>query len=252
MGTLKRLLHSTMLKSGVWVKVCRFRRRPERLTELDLPIDLSKIISAPNPICIDVGANTGQTVNYLVRFLHHPTILAFEPSTECFKILQEKVTKKFSKAHVKLFNLAVGPTPGSVELINFRNSCLNSVLEMDRVAENRFQNEKESFRETVKMTTIDAIAAQEALERIDLLKIDTQGFDLEVLKGAKCAIDAGKIRYILVEQNFVAMYRRQAQAGDIQAFLQERGFHLIGYYEIARVKYTIAWCTALYGRARTG
>src|SRR5437016_4879599 len=107
MGRLKRVLHSTMLKSGVWVKICRFRRRPERLTGSDLPIDLSKIISTRNPICIDVGANTGQTIDWLVRSLHHPTILAFEPSTTCFKILQQKVALEFPKARVKLFNLAV-------------------------------------------------------------------------------------------------------------------------------------------------
>jgi FkbM family methyltransferase len=248
MGTLKRLRDRAMLKSGVWVRILRFRRRPDRLTGVDLSIDLSKIVSRPNPVCFDVGANVGQTIDLLTRSLNHPKILAVEPSTETFKILQQKVKRKFAKADVKLFNVAVGAASGSIELINFKNSCLNSVLEMDRQPENNFQNEQEQCRETVKLTTIDDLAKQESLDRIDLLKIDTQRFDLEVLKGAKGMMAAGKIRNVLVEQNFVPMYQNQGNASDMQSFLLENGFHLIGYYETARVKHTIAWCTALYGR----
>jgi len=83
---------------------------------------------------------------------------------------------------------------------------------------------------------------------VDLLKIDTQGFDFEVLLGGEKSFERGAIKNVLIELNFVRMYEGQGATIDIIEFLGKHEVHLIDYYEKVRQNNTLAWCTALFGR----
>jgi tRNA G46 methylase TrmB len=78
----------------------------DHLTGFDLEFDLTVIIPEKRPICIDIGANKGQTIHKFHKIFKSPYIYAFEPSTEVF----EELKQKFSDTKTKIFNIAVGST----------------------------------------------------------------------------------------------------------------------------------------------
>jgi hypothetical protein len=84
------------------------------------------------------------------------------------------------------------------------------------------------------------------IDHIDILKSDTQGFDLEVLKGAQGVIGHGRVHLILIEINFAALYCGQPRFDEIYAWLSDRGFRLVSFYNACYMNHRIGWCDALF------
>ena len=141
----------------------------------------------------------------------------------------------------------MGATPSKATLLVNQKSVLNSILPLDEAAENRFREKKVVSTEEVIVDNVDAYISRNNLNSIQLLKTDTQGFDMEVLKGASESIKTGKIQQVLIEINFIHMYQQQAKSTAIFDFLFEHQFALVGLYEISRSHQSrIDWCTALF------
>jgi FkbM family methyltransferase len=208
--------------------------------------DLRFLLSKDSVNVLDVGANEGQTIDLILQHFKIPTIHAFEPSTCSF----EKLVKRGYGANVRLYRIAVGDTDGFIDLINYADSRLSSVLALDSSPENRFRLTQEIDRESVAIKKVDTHILEESIDNVDLLKIDTQGFDLSVLQGANDALCRGVIAFVMVEINFVDMYEGQASATGIHEFLVSRGFMVVDYYEKVRQGDVLAWCTALYKRVK--
>jgi hypothetical protein len=98
----------------------------------------------------------------------------------------------------------------------------------------------------VPVTTIDSYLHNRRLTHIDLLKIDTQGFDLEVLRGATEMLRRRAVDTVLVEVLFAPLYKGQANFGEVERFMAEKGYGLLGFYEVARPKSCIGWVTACF------
>lgn len=224
------------------------RLGPTFLTTFDLPADLRVLIPDRRAVCLDIGANCGQTIDLLRESLADPIIYAFEPSSEMFRTLRGKYTV----SDLELINTAVGAVAGQVEFINYESSVLSSALPLVYHPESPFNDTKEKSREMVPVITIDDFLTERKLNHVSLLKSDTQGYDLNVLKGAGKSLTDGIIDYVLVELVFVSMYQKQGGVRDIDEFLDSVGYGLIGHYEIYREARTIIWCTALYGRRTPG
>ena len=225
------------------------KRKPDHALEdnpfgVNLFDDLRQIIDKDSPVCLDVGANKGQTIDALQKAFRNPYIYAFEPSTETFKLLQSKELGE----RIFLYNKALGKKRQKREFINYNRHTLSSFLPLDPDVENRFREVDVNNREIVEVDTVDRFLQNENIGNVDLLKIDAQGFDLEVLSGAKNALQNGVIRNVLIELNFVKMYKGQCSPGDVISMLKEHDIFLIDYYEKERQNYRLAWCTALFGR----
>lgn len=212
------------------------------LTGFEFWNDLKLIVRKDDPVCLDVGANTGQTIRELRRWFSSPKIFAFEPATDTFASL----SKNFLASEVQLYPYALGEGLGREEFINYENSTLSSFLELSANQSNRFRNSKIGSREIVEVRTVDWFVTQEDLAVIDLLKIDTQGCDLEVLRGAENSLARGIIGTIMLELNFIEMYHGQGAVHEIEGFLARFGYHLVDYYGKARIGHTISWCNGVY------
>jgi len=191
-----------------------------------------------------VGANEGQTIELFRGIFENPRIYAFEPSSQAFR-------KLLSQGHgpqVSLHNFALGQRNGEEEFINYENSCLSSFLPLDANKDNPFRALKVKNKEAVDVRTIDWFARENQITKIDLLKIDTQGYDLQVLKGAGDSFQNGLIDNVFIELNFVKLYEDQSGPNQITDFLAERNIHLVDYYEKVRQNHRLAWCTALYSK----
>ncbi len=217
---------------------------PNNISGVDLFRDMRLLVKTENPVCLDAGANRGQTIEMFQKSFKNPKIYAFEPSSEIFQILQ-------SRKHgdqVSLHNFALGENNAKHEFINYQSSCLSSFLTLDAHEENRFRNWEIKSKEMVEVKTLDWFLQQYSIDTVDLLKIDTQGYDLPVLLGATESFQRGLIHNVFVELNFVRMYEKQSDAKEIIDFLAKYNIHLVDYYEKVRQHHTLAWCTALFTR----
>lgn len=157
-----------------------FKKEKNGLNGFFLDNDLATCIKKSNPVIFDIGANEGQSATTYLTLFSQPQIYAFEPDTEVFNILSKELNGK-----IKAFNQAVGAELGVLKFNKFNNSCLNSLLKIDVATENRFSQEGLKEIVEVPLTTVDVFCSQHNIQHIDLLKSDTQGYEINVLEGAK-------------------------------------------------------------------
>jgi len=240
----KDLIRSTLRRLGrhiVYVPL-------NETTGLDLELDLPRFVSRHEAVLFDIGANVGQSIKVFRKLFPDAWIFAFEPSAGCFETLQ----KRFDDARLTLFHTALGSEEGELALREYEMSVLNSVLPLDPTKDNRFRDVQRVREERVAVRTVDAVREEMGHSHIDLLKIDTQGFDLDVLRGAERTLAAGAVSAVMVELNFFPMYVGQARAEQVMEFLTDRGFVLVDLYEKFRQDHCLAWCTALFARHTWG
>lgn len=144
-------------------------------------------------VFMDIGANHGTHTIFLRSAVADATIHAFEPHPRSFVILQEQV----AGPNIVLINQAVSDQPGEVTLYDFASNIGSTQASLSNEAVGLYTGAILSH--TVSATTIDAYRGANGIERIDLLKIDTEGFDLNVLKGAARSLAAGRIGTIQFE-----------------------------------------------------
>ena len=219
---------------------------PDDHSGYDLEHDLPQVVTNSNPVCFDIGANSGQTICLLQRIFDQPEIYAFEPSKSVF---QRLIAKDFT-SNVTLSNLALGEKEGDALLINNETSTLSSILEIDRSQENPFRDRMILGKEKIGVSTVDKEMERFGIEELSLLKSDTQGFEARVFRGAKRALNAGKIGAVLVELNFVPMYSGQSSCAEILQILGDHGLYPVDCYQKVRKQGpALAWCTALFARS---
>lgn len=175
-------------------------------------------------VVFDVGANEGQTIELAFVAMRAPVIHAFEPTKTAFTIL----SKRFPEVHLN--NCALGPVAGFQEIKEGAATTMSSLLEPAEHGWDGRGWKGVASRYNVPVRTVDEYCAENRIERIDVFKTDTQGYDLQVLSGAERMFSERRIRYIFTEITFPQMYEGQAMFDDMYCFLKERGFILAGVY----------------------
>jgi FkbM family methyltransferase len=159
---------------------------------------LARLI-APGDTVIDAGANVGyMTVLASVAAGPQGRVLAFEPHPELFAVVQQNVDaarRRFRIARTELHNLALGSRRGAAELLlptDFGiNDGIGRIASADAVG-------GRSLR--VSMDTLDTLLGDDSAA---VLKLDVEGFELEVLRGAVRALETRRIRHIVFEDHAV-------------------------------------------------
>ena len=183
--------------------------------------------SQPIKIAFDVGAHVGQTTRALARYFPQARILSFEPMPDTFKAL-EKNTRSLSR--VTAYNIAFGAKNETKEMHVYGDtSTVNSFVPDAPFAINF---PKPSTTCEIEVVTIDSFARKNRIERIDLLKVDTEGFDIQVLRGATSLFDRRAIRFVYSEFNEITKF--QGSTGgvflELYEFLTKYDFRLVAIY----------------------
>jgi len=208
---------------------------------IDLSDDLKSLHkSNPFEICFDVGANCGQTAKTLNHLFPEAKIYSVEPASETFKKLQAAVAHI---PNITPIRTAVGDKEGEGRLQIMGASVNSSLLTYNKpTGDDRVHDE-----ETVPLKTLTRICEEHSISHIDFLKIDSQGFDLHVMRGAEPLFNAHKIRCLLTEVNDVQMYTGQAWLHEVFSFLGSHGMRFCGIYGVNREKDPyIHWADALF------
>jgi FkbM family methyltransferase len=167
---------------------------------------------------LDVGANDGVSAIKFLDAFPTATIHSFEPVTKTFDILRRNVAR-----HKEIYchQLALGAKPGVAQIYLTEHSTMSSLVRPDTPL----------GEESVRITTVDDFAVEHHIERIDLLKVDAEGFDLEVLHGAERMLQAGDVAFVLAEVGFHRGDDRHVLFDDVRDFLVPKGFAVFGFYD---------------------
>jgi FkbM family methyltransferase len=229
--------HKTVLKqafSSLGYELRRNRSGPGG----DAFKDMHRIVTASKPVLFDVGANIGQTVQKFRQQFQQSTIHSFEPSPTTFQTLQER-TRGIPNLH--LTNAGLGARSGITTFVENENVDMSSFLEPGQECWGSIKRRTE-----LRLDTIDEYCARVDVKHIDVLKSDTQGFELEILRGASGMIERRRIHLIYLEIIFSAMYKGLPGADEIFKFLFERGFRVVSFYEMHHRNGLLSWTDVLF------
>ncbi len=158
---------------------------------------LPKYIDGTDPVFVDVGANVGLYSNLL--FKNHPqaTIWSFEPNPKTF----EKLTPRLASNTITAINKGLGAN--DAKLTFYDRKDLNGSSAFGSLYKDVIEDihQAESIEIEVEITTLDSYASETGIDSIQLLKIDTEGHELEVLKGAQKLLRNDQIDLIHIEFN---------------------------------------------------
>ena len=149
------------------------------------------------PTVIDVGANVGRYTELVLRVAPKAHVLAFEPHVKSFQLLRGKS----DHLRFEAFNVAVGSIDGTTELFDYADRDGSSHASVYEGVLKRIHRSQDVVSHSVPMVTLDSVVASHGIDKIDLLKIDTEGNELDVLRGAERTIADGKIDLIQLEFN---------------------------------------------------
>lgn len=154
----------------------------------------SRYVSRANGVVFDIGANRGEWSTALYRLLDSKDVrfYLFEPSQTCYAALQALANPQF-----ELVCAAVGAVSGSGILYTPEPGSPYASLTPRRDTWYTFPGDP--YQEAVPIITVDDFIAENGLSEVDLMKIDVEGHELSVLKGAQTALAEGRIRALTFE-----------------------------------------------------
>lgn len=200
----------------------KFNVQLKRYPDADIRRRL-KIIRSQNINCIlDIGANTGQFAVYMRNYGYRQKILSFEPLKNAFQKLQSS-SQKDPKWQAFHFALGHENTRSFINVSN--NSSSSSILEMLPQHLESAPHSKFIDKEDIEVKALDAVFSDLCdIEDNIMLKIDTQGYEKNVLEGAKASLQYVKI--IQLEMSIVPLYDNEMLFRDMIDYLEKLGFKL--------------------------
>jgi len=182
-------------------------------------------------LVVDIGANIGQYGTALRASGYAGRIVSVEPLSAPHAELERAAARDGN--WVAAPRVAVGAVPGRLTINVSAEPGMSSALPFTVGAARVFDGDRTVAQETVSLTTVDALLAEYAApaDRV-FVKSDTQGYDLEVLRGAAGSLD--RIVGLQVEASLCQIYEGQPDWHALVEIVEPRGFaiHLVapGYF----------------------
>jgi FkbM family methyltransferase len=212
-----------------------YNLRKIKKKDFDLSFDQILKKNLPrNPVIFDIGANKGQSIEKYLKLFEKPIIHSFEPIDEEIVLLKEKY-KNYDNIYLnnyalgekieeKNFNIAVKSDNSS-----FNNFSLNTEwLKVRSEQNNTTQEQYVKKIVKVRVSTLDNYVKNKNIEKIDLVKIDTQGYEDKILEGSLETIKNGLINIIQTEIMFDNNYQKSFNFIDIEKYIVPHNFRLVG------------------------
>jgi FkbM family methyltransferase len=164
---------------------------------------LPRIVQAENPVFVDVGAHTGEYSTALISKFPKATVHAFEPHPRTFERLAKAVGDRIS-----CHRMALGSSVTSMDLYDRKKSDGSELASLSLEGLEAVRRD-ELVSHRVAVSTLDQFCSDHGIDAVDLLKIDTEGFEMDVLEGASTVLAGGQIRCVQFEFNQMHVGRRQ-------------------------------------------
>ena len=185
----------------------------------------------------DVGAHKGETINLFIKYFEVEKIYSFEPSLDSFNKLRTNVKKLLkNKKYTKIFleNSALGNEEREIRLKQMEESSSSTINEINtnskyfkRKSLLLYKNENKNFYSEiiVQQKKLSNFLEKNNIPKIDFLKIDTEGYELNVLLGLENHLK--KISLIMFEHHYHNMLIKKYKFSDIHELLIKNNFKQI-------------------------
>ena len=161
-------------------------------------------IKIDNPVFFDVGANNGQYSKILRDVFPDAKIFSFEPNSNTFKALQNNI----GSMNINIYNLGLGEKEGKSVIYTYEYDSARSHATLYKDVLIELRGQKNVMELDSEIITLDSFCKKDKIIHIDFIKIDTEGNELKVLKGAEYMLKNAAIDFIQFEFNEMNVYSR--------------------------------------------
>jgi FkbM family methyltransferase len=187
--------------------------------------DIKQLLDKQNITVVDGGANRGQTICSFRDYFSSSKFYAFEPIPKC----REKINQSYANDdEVEVYDYVLGSDNKTVEFNISTRSGQSSVLDSSGNIKKEDGIHAGKIKKQIK---VEQRRLDELIDKkVDVLKLDLQGYELEALRGAEDILDDTSI--ILTEVQFVPIYENADLFYDVFGFLENKGFVLYNLYSL--------------------
>lgn len=174
-------------------------------------------------VVLDVGAYHGWFAHCWLNWCKSGIVYAFEPTPASFARLSALYQ---SDSRIHPFQVGVGSEPGRLKLqVHEGSAVCNSFLSTKSDTWERIDYKEGPISEIeVEVVTLDSFCARERIEAVHMIKVDVQGFERQVIEGAKRVLSVTD--FVFVEVGIMKLYQGASNFGEIVEQMSALGFHL--------------------------
>lgn len=187
-----------------------------------------KEITKSNPLFLDIGAGQAESINRFKKILPNCIIHSFEPVEERIQIIKNWLQTFPHNNNITLNNCAMGDKiEEKIFNVNIKTKA-SSFLKLNK--NNKIDNIRQEVK--VKVNTVDNYVKENNIKYIDYLKIDTQGYEEQVLNGSIETLKSGIVKYIEVEIILSDYYEKITTFYDMEKILLPLNYKLYHIQDI--------------------
>ena len=188
-------------------------------------------------IVFDVGAHKGETIELFLKHFKIEKLYSFEASYISFENLKKKINRnliKKNRSKIIIENIALGNENKEIKIKHMNESSSSTIKEFN-TSSNYFKKKrkllfnlkKQSFFNeiTAYQQSIDDYMFKKKILKLDFLKLDTEGYEFEILLGAKKNIK--NINLVLFEHHYHDMIKKNYKFSDVHNLLNKNNFEQI-------------------------
>jgi FkbM family methyltransferase len=206
-------------------------RYNKRIVEIQDPFRDMRILLAAKNITniVDAGAYVGDIAKIFLTLFPDTKIYAFEPANSTFLKLKSN-TKNYS--NIKPRQAALSSRRGIATLYINKQNSTNALSEIGSMSKKYLSWQTETIStEKVQLLTLDSWIKINRVKSVEILKMDVQGHELELLKGAVQSLKSS-VRLIYTKVRFVRIYKKDCLFSDVDTYLNKFGFKLFQIYNL--------------------
>tara|TARA_B110000014_G_scaffold137621_1_gene95222 strand:- start:42 stop:770 length:729 start_codon:yes stop_codon:yes gene_type:complete len=189
------------------------------------------------PVIFDVGAHKGESIFFFLSNFKVNKIISFEASPLNFVFLKKKeknLNQRFKETKIILENIGLGSDKKKVILNQFNESSSSTINEIDKESTyfkkkfrllNFFQKGKISNPIEINTESLNNYMTINKIETIDFLKIDTEGYEYEILLGLKNKLK--NVKLLMFEHHYDNMIKKNYTFNDMYELLISNNFKII-------------------------
>lgn len=229
-----------------------YKSNQERTTEyaqkFNRETTIKYLIKDAAPFILDVGANVGTSLEEFKSWWPNAVVHSFEPQFECWESLCQLAAKfphgsavvnpcaagNIASKQATFYTHDINSGVSGFNKINLQSKDsihLNKLVEMDSKSLSDYHKSLNHER-IVEVVRLDDYLGGLGVAHVNLLKIDTQGFEPQVLEGLGARLR--DVDIVLTELMFYDYYESSLTFSDIERFLLPAGFHLYDISHIAK------------------
>ena len=189
-------------------------------------------------VVVDIGAHKGETISNFLKNFKIQNIYSFEASSKTYKDLEsnvKKIRKKYTTVNIEIFNTGIGNSKDQKifnELPDSNSSTFNLIDQTssyfrrkNKIMSFFFKKEFIIKKNYVPQIKLSDFIKKKNIINIDILKIDTEGYEYEVLKGLEENIQL--VNFVYFEHHYDNMIKKNYKFSEIHNFLLINGFYRV-------------------------